>query len=226
MHLSEVRQRRARPRRAVLREKTRARLMAVGRVAFAQKGLAATNLTDDILAPAGVSVGSFYHQFADKTDLFLAILREHSESLRALVHGVVTLAPGRDPAQVARDSFAAVFAVVDREGDVFRMLAREAESHDPRVRSYLRENHAAWVEALAEDYLASGLLPLPERAVAERLAELVLTFTIGAVRRYLDWSEAERKRRRERWIEELVCFCLGGMSAWLASLHTDARGNS
>lgn len=209
--------RQVRARRAMLREETRRKLLVEGRRAFAEKGLAAVNLTADILAPAGVSVGSFYHQFADKTELFLAILQDHSEALRAVVHAVMTLAPGRTPAELARDSFAAVFSVADREGDVFRMMAREAHSHDPRVRAYLRENRRAWVRALAADYLASGLLPLHDRIVAERLAELVLTFTIGAVQRYLDWSPAERARRRERWIGELVCFCLGGMSACLAA---------
>ena len=40
-------------------EATRARLIEAGRRAFARKGLAGTKLTQDILEPAGVSVGSF-----------------------------------------------------------------------------------------------------------------------------------------------------------------------
>lgn len=208
--------------RGELREQTRQRLLAVGRQVFAEKGLAAANLTEDILHPAGVSVGSFYHQFTDKTDLFLAIVREQSESLRGLVHAVVTLVPDRPAAEVARDAFATLLTVVERDGDVFRMMAREAESHDPRVRASLRENHAAWVKALAQDYIGSKLIPVDRPDVAERLAELVLTLTMGAVRRYLDWSAAERAQWRERWLRELVCFCLGGMRSWLGAFAPEA----
>ena len=66
-------------------EATRERLIEAGRRAFARKGLAGTKLTQDILEPAGVSVGSFYHQFKDKTDLMLAIFEQHTDNMRALL---------------------------------------------------------------------------------------------------------------------------------------------
>ena len=68
---------------------TRARLLDAGRVAFSQRGYDAVNLTTDILEPAGVSVGSFYHQFTDKTDLLIAILDDAATNRKASVflHG-------------------------------------------------------------------------------------------------------------------------------------------
>ena len=62
-------------RRTAQGAKTRSRLLEFGRKAFARRGHTGTNLKEDILLPAGVSVGSFYHQFKAKTDLFLVILR-------------------------------------------------------------------------------------------------------------------------------------------------------
>ena len=85
-------------------EATRERLIEAGRRAFARKGLAGTKLTQDILEPAGVSVGSFYHQFKDKTDLMLAIFEQHTDNMRALVREAHRPVPGRSLAEIARSS--------------------------------------------------------------------------------------------------------------------------
>lgn len=209
--------------RAALRARTRERLFRVARTAFAQKGLAATNLKTDILEPAGVSVGSFYHQFRDKTELFLAILTEHEESFRRLLRAVHRLAARRPAQEVAWQSFSTVLDMVEEHEDLLRMMARERESHDPRVRAYLRRNDQAWVEALSEDYLRSGLLVSKDRARARRMAELVLTFTWGAVLRYSSWTPDERRRRRLQWIDDLVAFCLGGMAAILGETRDSSQ---
>ncbi len=201
--------------RATVKAQTRGRLFRVALRVFAEKGLAATNLKRDILKPAGVSVGSFYHQFRDKTELFLAILEEHAESFRKLLRAVHALAYRRPAQEVAWQSFSTVLTMVEEHQDLIRMMAREQESHDPRLRVYLRRNDRAWVESLAVDYLRAGLVPSKDRALANRMAELVVTFTWGAVLRYASWTDEERRRRRTNWIADLVAFCLGGMSAIL-----------
>ncbi|GIW43631.1 MAG: hypothetical protein KatS3mg077_0913 [Candidatus Binatia bacterium] len=211
--------------RATTRAKTRERLFAVARQVFAEKGLAAANLKADILKPAQVSVGSFYHQFRDKTELFLAILTDHEESFRHLLRAVHALAARRPAQEVAWQSFSAVLDMVEQHEDLLRMMARERESHDVRVRAYLRRNDRAWVESLAEDYLRSGLVPSKDRVLANRMAELVLTFTWGAVLRYSSWTPEERQRRRLDWIDDLVAFCLGGMAAVLGQAREQSHGD-
>src|SRR5215510_4284224 len=117
-----------RPRREA-GEQTRRKLLQTGRRAFARKGHAGTNLRDDILVPAGVSVGSFYHQFRDKTDLFLAILRDHSTTFLALLHRAHTPVPHDvTPEEVARQSYATCFRIAEENEDVFRIMLRERES--------------------------------------------------------------------------------------------------
>ena len=55
--------------------KNREKLLAVARRLFAERGYAATG-TEDIAREAGVTRGALYHQFADKQDLFRAMLKE------------------------------------------------------------------------------------------------------------------------------------------------------
>ncbi len=59
---------------------TRAKLMAVARRLFAEKGYAAA-ATEEIVAEAGVTRGALYHQFADKRALFAAVFEEIAQGV-------------------------------------------------------------------------------------------------------------------------------------------------
>jgi AcrR family transcriptional regulator len=183
----------------------------VGREVFARKGHAATNLKQDILAPARVSVGSFYHQFRDKTDLLVAILREHSETFRAMIHAAHQRRD-QPPAAVARHGYDVVFRVAEENEDLFRIMARERESLDPRVRSYLRENNRLWIDSLAEDYRQIGGLKAEGSESTRLAAELVMSLTLGTLLTYLEATPGERTANRERLVNGLVQFTLGGVA--------------
>jgi AcrR family transcriptional regulator len=202
--------------RSASRENTRTRLLAVGRRAFARKGLAGTNLKDDILGPSRVSVGSFYHQFQDKTELFLAILESHSETFRCLMRGTHRPTTHAEPGELARHSFETVFRIADENDDLFRIMTREHESEDARVRSYLRENRRRWVESLADDYRRLGLAGVGGDEALVLAAELVSAMTMGAVLSYLDVPLRERPGARARIVEGLVRFTIGGLPALVA----------
>jgi AcrR family transcriptional regulator len=55
---------------------TRAALLAAARDAFAAGGFADANITD-VVARAGASVGSLYHHFGGKADLYLALFEDY-----------------------------------------------------------------------------------------------------------------------------------------------------
>lgn len=65
-------------------ERTRAALVAAGRRLFAERGYAATP-TGDVVQAAGVTRGALYHHFADKRDLFRAVLLAVHEDLDARI---------------------------------------------------------------------------------------------------------------------------------------------
>jgi AcrR family transcriptional regulator len=209
--------------RASSRERTRSRLLAVGRRAFGRKGLAGTNLKEDILVPARVSVGSFYHQFRDKTDLFVAVLEEHGQTFRAMIHAAHVRGETIDAAEAARHSYDTVFRIAEQNDDLFRILARERESTDPRVRAYLRDSRRRWVDGLTEDYRRMGGGSFADEPLRVA-AELISAMTEGAVLNYLDLPARERSAQRRATIDALVRFTLGGLVGLLgAPLATGGR---
>ncbi|WP_288351107.1 TetR/AcrR family transcriptional regulator [uncultured Thalassospira sp.] len=61
--------------RAEKMEETRAKLIAAGRKAFAQKGYADASM-DELTASAGLTRGALYHNFGDKLGLLAAVVDE------------------------------------------------------------------------------------------------------------------------------------------------------
>lgn len=190
---------------------TRARLLRAGRAAFARKGLAAVNLKRDILGPADVSVGSFYHQFADKTELLIAILEEHAEETRRLFREVHRPDADRRGEEIARRSYALAFDRADRHADVIRIHARHAQDPDPRVRRFVEADRARMRRSLADDYARLAEAYGFDLEV-ELAAELVAGLTEAVIRHYLSLPKAERAKARPQLLDGLVRFTLRGLS--------------
>ncbi len=68
-------------------EAMRALLLRVGRDLFVRNGFAATG-TPEIVAEAGVTRGALYHHFADKEDLFTAVICAEAEAVAAAIEAV------------------------------------------------------------------------------------------------------------------------------------------
>jgi AcrR family transcriptional regulator len=61
-------------------EATIGELVSAARSLFAERGFAETSI-EDIVRAAGVTRGALYHHFADKTELFRAVLEEEEKGL-------------------------------------------------------------------------------------------------------------------------------------------------
>ncbi len=194
---------------------TRQRLMEAGRRAFARKGLAGAILIDDILRPASVSTGSFYHQFRDKNDLLVAILDDHTRAFRSRL--LQTLDHPVDSGHtsfvdVARACFGLALDMADDDGDLLRIQRRERDNDDPVVAEYLRENHESWIERVA-NYFRGGATDDVSNADCRLAAQFVIHLGLTSVALYQDLPEDERPQARERLLDALVRFTMGGLPA-------------
>jgi hypothetical protein len=149
------------------------------------------------------------------------ILRAHSETFRAMIQQAHRAERGGPPAEIARQSFATVLRVAEENDDLFRIMARERESADPRVHEYLRDSQRRWIAGLANDYRAMGLIDRP--GLAELAAQLITALTVGTVLAFLDLSPGERAKQRRRLIDGLVQFTLGGVPGLAGAAGPAAR---
>jgi AcrR family transcriptional regulator len=82
---------------------TRDALLAAARRLFAEQGFADVP-ADEIVAAAGVTRGALYHQFADKTALFDAVLEAVEADIAGRLAGDVAAAGITDPVEALRRS--------------------------------------------------------------------------------------------------------------------------
>ena len=73
-------------------EETRGRILAAAAESFARQGYDVTSV-DAICRLAGVSKGAFYHHFATKQALFLALLNDWLEGLDEQIQSILFTAP-------------------------------------------------------------------------------------------------------------------------------------
>ncbi|MEX0427823.1 TetR/AcrR family transcriptional regulator [Nocardioides sp. DS6] len=68
------------PRRWSRTVKTRASILAAAREVFLEHGFAEANVSD-VVDRSGLSVGSIYHHFGGKAELYVALWEDHEEAL-------------------------------------------------------------------------------------------------------------------------------------------------
>ncbi len=186
---------------------TRARILDQAATAFARDGYDAASLTGDILEPAGVSVGSFYHQFDNKLDVLFALLNERNEGQGRSVDEAFASAG----TTTVRDRLAMlvnwVLDYIDAEPDLCLIQLRERWNPDPKVRGAVIDSWAPWrhaillaIDGVYDDELIAG--------AAARMLGRALLPTFGD---YLSEREEERQRWRVRELPIVLDFCHAGV---------------
>lgn len=183
---------------------TRARILDQAERAFARRGFDATSLTSDILRPAGVSVGSFYHQFDNKESVLLALCEERINVRHAHVLEVLaaTDAGFRDSLAMALHGLA---RDVDEAPDAWRVRYRERYHPDRAIRDAIDAGWRRW-SRVARDLVERCYTAPPDRIDAA--AELTVIVVSGALYDYLD---GDRGRRRRAGLDLVADFCVAGV---------------
>src|SRR4051812_36331924 len=161
---------------------TRSRLLDAARYLFWEKGYAATGMAE-ILHRAQANSGSFYHFFASKEALLLAVLEGYLDGLDPVV---IQPAFARKSDPIDR-----VFAILEgyrerllttecRYGCPLGRLALEIEAENLPAHELIARNFTAWTTAV-RGCLEVAQAQLPRGTDLDALATMVLTTMEGGV---------------------------------------------
>jgi AcrR family transcriptional regulator len=145
------------------RTSTRSGLLAAAREVFTLRGYAQAGVTD-IVALAGASVGSLYHHFSGKADLYLTLFEEHSQEHASRTRAAVRACRAQgvtDPMQLFLAGARGYLDVCIEQRDLAGMFARG--DGPPGFELLWRRRTADWVRRNAEFFARSGV-PLDEAA--------------------------------------------------------------
>lgn len=192
--------------------RTRERIIAQAKRAFAERGFEATNLTEHILTPAGVSVGSFYHQFSNKREVLLEIF-EHA--IRVRHEHIKDRVRNSTPStfeEALRNVLDALLDDVDAQHEVWLIQWREFESPDPEIRSRALIGIDEWIE-IALQIMAPWYSR--DHPAAHDAARQVVLIGFGVAREYTRTDEVDRLVRRDRLLSTAVAFAGAGLERLL-----------
>ncbi len=197
----------SRPRVVQARAKeTRLRILTQAEIAFAENGFDGTSLTAHILDPAGVSVGSFYHQFENKREVLFALLEWRLDERRNRTNKALG-ASAQTWGSMLTAAALAFMDDIDRHPNIWAIQFRELQSPDLEIRRAMIGDRRKW-ENTADEVLERliGVASPNTRSVAH-VVSLCLN---NVLRDYSSASAQERVDFRERVLQPAVELCVGG----------------
>jgi len=177
------------------------RIVEAGRKLFAKKGFHATGMRD-IAKLARVSIGSLYHHFRSKDELFLAVVRREFETRLAQAKGL--LAQGLPAPEVLRQVMEMYLSSLG-DPDSVQLLSRAWAPEDPRLwkrLGALLEEYARAIAAILKEAADAGKI----RPVHPLLAAYALLGMAGAVTVRAAGHDELARELREIGAKELAEF--------------------
>ncbi|MDD0974474.1 TetR/AcrR family transcriptional regulator [Pseudomonas fontis] len=149
--------------RADMTEDTRARLIAVARLAFGTRGYARTSM-DEFTAEAGLTRGALYHHFGDKQGLLAAVVEQIDAEMDARLQAIS--ADAQEPWQGFRDRCRGYLAMA-REAEYQRVVLQDARAVLGGAMPGAQLQCVASLRAIVDQLIVAGVVaPLDAQAVA------------------------------------------------------------
>lgn len=144
--------------RTMAAEQTRSKLIETGLVLAEHLGLEGLSV-NAVVAAAGVSKGTFFHHFSDRTTYLVALHRRFHNALNAEIAAIIEpMTPGRERLSAAATTY--LDGCLRDRG--VKALLLEARGHRPIADEVMRRN-AANVDIVAADLEVMGR-PYPRQS--------------------------------------------------------------
>lgn len=170
-------------------EETQRQLLAAARAVFIEKGYTAAGISD-VVERSGSSVGSVYHHFGGKAEIYLALWEEYVGTLAHAAADVVARARESAPNSPMDRFEAGTIAYLEavwRDRDLFPVFYNG--DGPPGFEPMRRQRNAEWIRRNLQ-VLGLG------RSVEDRVTAGILTALVGEAARVVVTRRSAREARR------------------------------
>jgi AcrR family transcriptional regulator len=196
-------------------EQTRSQFLDAARVVFAQRGFSEASVSE-VVERAGSSVGSLYHHFGGKAELFTAVWERYRDEQHAIAASAVAAARAEgvtDPFALFEAGARAYLQATWANRDMVKLV------HDgdtpPGFQKLLRQSSKAWVK---DNFRLLGASNIP----VNRVLVALLTSFMGDARREI--ASARSGKEAQQLVDSMM-EVLGRMRAIIGSdLRVDISG--
>ncbi|MBI9076328.1 MAG: TetR/AcrR family transcriptional regulator [Desulfatibacillum sp.] len=195
-------------------EYTRISLLEAATELFAAHGYEGTSVKQ-ITEKAGASVGSFYHHFNDKADLFTRVLDNGSMTLRRFFRKVRNLPPDVSLEARTYRAYAALLEFATEHRSLWVLLLLETEKLPLPIREIVKQDQELYLREHAQDLEAAVKLGRLKPLDARLGAEAVFGMSVHMLSQYLNDPDADR----ETYVDAMARAAVGILRAMAGSRH-------
>ncbi len=203
-------------------EYTRLSLLEAATELFATHGYEGTSVKD-ITTQAGASVGSFYHHFKDKADLFTRVLDNGSLTLRRFFREVRSSPPDVSIEAKANKAFAALIDFATENRSLLVLLLLESEKLPQPIRDIVKQDQKLYLQEHAQDLESAVRLGWLKPLNVRLGAEAVFGLSVHLLSEYLNDPDADK----DMFIDAMARATVGtlkamsgaGHPAWVEPVH-------